>query len=344
MKVTAPYSFVPLYKRVFFPENLGAPSQDEPLARALSGTIPFTLNCTTPILVAGAAGERGAAEKAFMTTPQGRPVIPGSSLRGMVRNVVEIAGFGQMKLVDDRRMAVRDLQASARMDYGSRISGFANGAFAPRSFAGYLQLVDGMPKLTPCEFGRIEHHEFEKLGIERNLPKDENGNRVAFHDVLAAISSSGSEDSEGNSKTETEGKFVEEKYVELGGALDQTLWVETKRGAHNHSGGKRLAYRRVTRDKQVQACDEIAGQLVFTGMPSRKKHMEFFFFDKHSDLETEIEPDIWTQFRQAHEAQEKKSLPGNGANEHCSVASLSLCSGSAGSLAVRSRSSGWGLP
>ena len=135
MTVTAPYSFVPLSNEVFLPDDLpdkesfGAPSQDDPIHGGLSGTIPFTLTCKTPLLVGGANGDRS-----FMTTPDGCPAIPGSSPRGMVRNVMEIATFGKMQLVDDQRVAVRDLQKGARMDYGDRMAGWDGSAFAPRSF------------------------------------------------------------------------------------------------------------------------------------------------------------------------------------------------------------------
>ena len=57
MKVTAPYNFVPLSRHVFLPEDkdLGGtpPAQDTPIDGGVSGVIPFSLTCDTPLLVAG---------------------------------------------------------------------------------------------------------------------------------------------------------------------------------------------------------------------------------------------------------------------------------------------------
>ncbi|HFD17052.1 MAG TPA: hypothetical protein ENJ38_12220, partial [Rhodospirillales bacterium] len=41
--------------------------------------------------------------------PDGRYAIPGSSLKGLIRAVVEIAGFGRMRMVDDIRPGLRDI-------------------------------------------------------------------------------------------------------------------------------------------------------------------------------------------------------------------------------------------
>lgn len=106
--VTAPYNFVPLSEHVCLAKELdpaldGIPSQDHPIEGGLSGRIDLTLTAHAPILVSWSEG--GGNPKRFGSI-DGVPHIPGSSLRGMVRNVLEIASFGRMGFVDDARTSL----------------------------------------------------------------------------------------------------------------------------------------------------------------------------------------------------------------------------------------------
>jgi len=91
----APYNFVPLNGRVFFPQLEGwedIVSHDRPLRNGFSGTIDCTLMSTSPILVGGdrTKSEISVGEVKMFRTPEGNNsyAIPGSSLRGMIRNVL----------------------------------------------------------------------------------------------------------------------------------------------------------------------------------------------------------------------------------------------------------------
>lgn len=163
-KVTAPYNFVPLSSSVCKASDLDAalvsdPSQDKFIDSHVSGTIPFTLTCDTPMLI-GAGGE---SDKYFLNAPgeDGKPVIPGSSLRGMVRNVMEIASFSRMGFVENQRIAVRDLSSTARLDYGNRLNGVE---------AGWLQIVQeggkSLLKLIPCKSEQILHTDLDDVSAE----------------------------------------------------------------------------------------------------------------------------------------------------------------------------------
>lgn len=160
MNVTAPYNFVPLCQKVCTATDLGLPdlpSQDAPETDGLSGSIVFSLKCTTPLLI----GDSGGDETRFLRDPNNNdiPIIPGSSLRGMLRNVIEIASFARFSsFVDDHRVGVRDLSPSAREDYGSRLNDIK---------AGWLQIEcnNENPKLVlkKCNFARILHTELDKI-------------------------------------------------------------------------------------------------------------------------------------------------------------------------------------
>ncbi|MBL3587408.1 TIGR03986 family CRISPR-associated RAMP protein [Rhodovulum sulfidophilum] len=320
MTLSAPYSFVSLSHEVFLPDEakLGVPSQDAPVDGGVSGTIDFTLTSDTPLLVGGANDKKG--EKTFMKAPGDCPVIPGSSLRGMIRNVMEIATFGKMQLVDDQRVTVRDLQHGAKEDYRDRMSGAIDGAYAPRSFAGFLKFVDGRPTLFPCEFGRIDHRDLEDLIDRSRLPevwcgKRKKKYRRTLHETFETISRCKQKTKDGISISQTEARFVEERFIELGGKLEHNdLWVQEADAFHTHHGNKTLVYRRVAKDRDsaergtTVSAQKMPGRLVFTGMPSKRKHMEFFFFERRDDLASAIDDKVWRKFLDAHEEQEKESI------------------------------------
>ncbi len=120
----APYNFVPLPERVVLvPKEDDIPDQDRYHANRLSGRIECRLTTARPLYVrAGWQPEDFVAhgEKSFDKLkdepgqqqkradffhhgdPQ-RPIIPGSSLRGMLRALVEIVGYGKMERVTERQ-------------------------------------------------------------------------------------------------------------------------------------------------------------------------------------------------------------------------------------------------
>jgi CRISPR-associated protein (TIGR03986 family) len=122
-KMPAPYAFVPLASQVATTNLPSRPQKNksgEPEPSVLdvpfvgpdqgwSGTFQVEVEALTPILVRGAADPEQSQHARFHRTPDGKPAIPGSSLRGMLRNVVEVASFAKMSRVADRTYAVRDL-------------------------------------------------------------------------------------------------------------------------------------------------------------------------------------------------------------------------------------------
>lgn len=81
---TAPYNFVPFPPEAR-PAPDGVPSSDRYHAGRFTGVIEIKLETLTPLFIGGT--ERNG-ERAFFA-PAGSPRIPGSSLRGMVRSLVE---------------------------------------------------------------------------------------------------------------------------------------------------------------------------------------------------------------------------------------------------------------
>ena len=94
----APYMFVPAGDNVLI--TLEEPRHDRPLPGAVSGRLTVTLTAETPILVGG-EGTANDVNNSPAKAPDGRWMIPGTSLRGMIRATLESAAFARMAFVDD---------------------------------------------------------------------------------------------------------------------------------------------------------------------------------------------------------------------------------------------------
>lgn len=247
--ITAPYNFAPLSPHVFLPSWSDQVSIDVPMAGGLSGTLDFIVTAHSPLLVGEKKSESGPVEP--FRFPNGDYGIPGSSLRGMIRNVLEIASFGKMSLVDDKRYGVRDLTPGARQFYGNRMTETAGRMkFKPKSKAGWLQFSDGEWKLLPCEFSRVEHHDIKHYLGGKLFPKS-NKDRP---DAMAKY------------------RFWQDAGKSLSVLFDagDAMFQPHK--------GKELFYRKV----KALGSGFKQGEVVFTGQPGPSKHLEFIFHDTAS--------------------------------------------------------------
>ncbi len=103
----APYNFVPLNDKIAPSEFNGKEippfdtfNSELNGKKLLSGYIDIEIKNETPLYIG--SDEKGVF---FGTCINGVPVIPGSSIRGLIRTLVEIMGFSKMKFVDsDRRL------------------------------------------------------------------------------------------------------------------------------------------------------------------------------------------------------------------------------------------------
>lgn len=130
-RAVAPFNFVPLSDLVYFPPWAASVSQDVPFADGWCGSLEVELTAETPLLVGGGPQKAPTEENIvrFLQMPDpdnpGRtiPVIPGSSTKGMIRNVLEIAGFGKMGRIDQKRFGVRDLTPGGKFYTRQIVSG-----------------------------------------------------------------------------------------------------------------------------------------------------------------------------------------------------------------------------
>lgn len=246
--ITSAYNFVPLSKTVVFPDWANEVSHDRPFADGVSGTLDLTIKTHSPLLV----GVQDGSSVTPFTFPDGTAGIPGSSLRGMIRNVLEIAGYGKMRLVDDKRYGVRDLQANFYKKQLTKESG--QNRYIPQSRAGWLAFDDGRWTITPCDMARVERSLLESYfgsGVWVKISnKDRPGSEEKYRSWLLA-----------------------KKSLKLNFDKKDTTF-------HPHRGGKiQLEYSKVT----VIGAGKEQGCLVFTGQPGPQKHMEFIFFNEQAN-------------------------------------------------------------
>lgn len=117
-KIRAPFNFVPLSEKVFFPEWANQISQDIPFSDGISGTIDMTITAESPIFIRN--GHTKEDEKknnseynsfSHITLPNGHPLyfIPATSIKGEVRNLLEIMSFSKMDVDKRAKFTCRDL-------------------------------------------------------------------------------------------------------------------------------------------------------------------------------------------------------------------------------------------
>lgn len=93
--VRAPYNFVPFSNKILRYE--GAPPAHDAVDPSLrTGEIRVTLTADTPVFVSD-----GAKDAHFFRGPDGTLQIPGSTIRGMIRQNMQILGFGLVRVGED---------------------------------------------------------------------------------------------------------------------------------------------------------------------------------------------------------------------------------------------------
>ncbi|KOR33328.1 hypothetical protein TI05_01760, partial [Achromatium sp. WMS3] len=175
--INAPYNFVPLASQVVIPDWGHLVSQDFPFKDGISGTIEFTVTANTPLLIGSEQTKSSEISPGVIKpfkTPDGNYAIPGSSIRGMLRSVLEIATFSKMQIVDDKRYGLRDIS-------GRYVSDAYTDRVRSRVRTGFLRLNEkqGVPEIIPCSMVRLSHRDLEDWWPNEPKPIFRSGKSVA---------------------------------------------------------------------------------------------------------------------------------------------------------------------
>ncbi len=129
--IKSPYNFVPLSDEVYTPGWANQIANDIPFKDGVSGKIRLRITAETPIFVCDGhaqkapkssdtdgktKGEEAPKECAlFSKAPDGRFYIPATSIKGEVRNVLEILSFGRMMV--DGSVTFKERKGNKKEDY-----------------------------------------------------------------------------------------------------------------------------------------------------------------------------------------------------------------------------------
>ncbi|MGE5558335.1 MAG: TIGR03986 family CRISPR-associated RAMP protein [Bacillota bacterium] len=123
----APYNFIPLNETLVEGEKTDFSAYHE---GRLTGYIQCKLEALTPLYIRDTLDEEEVVKNLESNkhpdffSPGGKCKIPGSSLRGMVRNLVEIMGWGKFVFFQDKLLFYRGLadQSNLRQEYQDNMS------------------------------------------------------------------------------------------------------------------------------------------------------------------------------------------------------------------------------
>lgn len=112
-KLTAPYNFVPLNRHVYVPDWAEQVSHDIPFEDGEDGWIEVTWKNVSPLIVRDGSlkGTEHEGYSTYVTDKNGkkRYFIPGTSIKGMLRSVLEVLSYGKMSQYDNRFFGYREL-------------------------------------------------------------------------------------------------------------------------------------------------------------------------------------------------------------------------------------------
>ncbi len=158
--IKTPFNFVPNSNNVFIPEWADLISQDIPFSDGVSGTINLTITAKSPIFIRNGhtkedQDKKNDAYNSFSKTKDGRYFIPGTSIKGEVRSILEILSFS--RLTTDPRVKFAQREWDNRNLYPLKSQ-------QGDMFCGYLRRTgEGYEIVSHGKPYRISHREIDKI-------------------------------------------------------------------------------------------------------------------------------------------------------------------------------------
>lgn len=168
--ITAPYNFVPLNDKIFYPpwasEDALKNIHDVPFEDGESGVIELEITAKSPIFI---KDSKNPSEFCHSINENGDKeyYIPATSIKGMIRNVLEIMSFGKIRIDESKHkkyLSVRDMTPG--MDF---LVGKAKGCgFLVKNSDRYLVEDCGKPLTISYNNMGKEFAFVSKLGAAKN--------------------------------------------------------------------------------------------------------------------------------------------------------------------------------
>ncbi|MDD4149932.1 MAG: TIGR03986 family CRISPR-associated RAMP protein [Bacteroidales bacterium] len=112
MSIKSPYNFVPVSDDVFYPNWADKISHDVPFKDGISGSIELEVKAESPVFVRNghvrSDADEGNLKYNSFCNINGKYFIPATSLKGCIRNVLEIISFSKMRVNKNMKFAQRE--------------------------------------------------------------------------------------------------------------------------------------------------------------------------------------------------------------------------------------------
>lgn len=177
----APYNFIPLSEKVVFSES--RVSQDRPLKNGISGIIELRIKTLTPLTVggdrrSGTENQPGFVSCSDMKTSQENGkrefLIPGTSLKGMIRSIFEVISFSKMQQVEEKRFGIRDLQFEHyQKRFAKSKHDGKNMVFHSKVKTGWIKFEGSTWHFEPCCHWRIEQDDLLNTNLIKNQSQEQ---------------------------------------------------------------------------------------------------------------------------------------------------------------------------
>lgn len=190
----APYNFVPLPEAILTVKDFDPNLHDTYKAELLTGTLSCTLKTESPLYVRAARtwqeyihkdkdGKPYTPSDPYYGETKETLLIPGSSLRGMLRNLVEVVSYSRIAPVTKNPLFYRTVDVSSiGKAYGKRMSGGDAGkeGWFTLSKAGYMVKENGDFFIYPAReiFSTQHFRVHEKVALAAGI-KNNKGERLA---------------------------------------------------------------------------------------------------------------------------------------------------------------------
>lgn len=317
----APYNFVPLPKKIYTVDKKKLPTHDRFVEGAHSGHIDLTIKTLTPLFIRGPLvqenGEWNDRDSRLrpepFKAPDGRPMIPGSSLRGMIRSLVEILSFSKIQPVTDERPFFRDMskgqiakkyrryfieemgKVSSGIDIGNNQPvNIRENCYKARVRAGFVKKDNSGWKIQECGVARVD----------QSLIKKELGQRFIL---------------DGRGPNATPNWLLQQKdvFVQVDEA-DQNYFFSAKkmRNGRTRHPDLYLQFRMVTAIQDGQ--EKANATLVITG-DIQNKHLEFVFLRDEKGQAIPIPDELWDRFHSEDQISQwqEKAFPKDEPDINC---------------------------
>jgi CRISPR-associated protein len=168
--ITAPYNFVPLNEKVFYPpwasENILKNIHDVPFKDGESGVIEVEITAKSPIFIKDSKNRTEFCH--FLNENGGKEYyIPATSVKGMIRNVLEIMSFGKIRIDESKHkkyLSVRDMtyKKSSANDMTKLVGKADDCGFLIKNGDSYI-IEKCADVRTICLLKNMNYEEIEKL-------------------------------------------------------------------------------------------------------------------------------------------------------------------------------------